>query len=104
MKLPSLYSVLLTTLIMKLYCAVCRTKVDYGCQLYNKQRFFRIIPTARQHIQRTYKNIQGPLKHEVLLKLSWDEMGLIFLYKLNSKSMHTDYLVISDERDEHYYK
>ena len=75
----------------KLYSAICRTKKDYGCQLYNTASAgrlkkidsihregiriytgaFRTSPVEALHVEAKYP----------LLELRRNELGLRFLYK-----------------------
>ena len=76
----------------KLYSAICRTKIDYVCRLYNtaySERLKKLDTIHREGIRiytgafRT-STVETLLveTNDPLLQLRRDELGLRFLYKL----------------------
>ena len=82
---------------IKLYSALCRTKIDYGCQIYNTASAGRLKKLDNTHTEGRHKNIYRGLQNFTIRiptcrsKLPpWNKLGLRFLYKLKSNSSYID--------------
>ena len=81
----------------KLHSVICRTKMDYGCQLYNTASAGRLKKLDSIHRQgiRIYKGAfrTSPVEaNDPPLDLRRNELGLRFLYKLKSNSSYIETL------------
>ena len=99
--------------LKKLYSAICRTKIDYGCQLYNTASAGRTKKLDSIHREgiRIYTGAFRTSPAEALhveandppLELRRNELGLRFLYKLKSNPSYIDTLnTIDDSEDQNY--
>ena len=93
--------------LKKLYSAVCRTKIDYGCQLYNTVsagKTKKLDSTHREGI-RIYTDVFRTSPIEALHEeTNYLPLELRFLCKLNSNTSYIERLKTLDDGEDQNYK
>ena len=99
--------------LKKLYSSICRTKMDYGCQLYDIASPGRLKKLDSIHKEgiRIYTGVfrTSPVDalnveaNDLHLELRRKELGLRLLYKLKSNILYIDTLnTLDDSEDQNY--
>ena len=100
--------------LKKLYSAICRTNMDYGCQLYNAVSAGGLKKLDSMHREdiRIYTGAFKISPVEALhgeannppLELRMNELGLRFLYKLKSNISYIETRNTLDDREDQNYE
>ena len=100
--------------LKKSYSAICRTKVDYDCQLYNTASAGRLKKLDNINIEsiRIYTGAFRTSPIEALhveandpsLELRKNELELRFLYYLKSNTSYIETLNTLDDREDQNYE